>query len=237
MAMTSAFDPRGEDKALLSDRIRNALTDQIASGELAPGAALDEQQLADRFGVSRTPIREALRQLAVTGLVEIRPRRGVVVARMTSERIMEMFETMAEVEAVCARLATYRMTPIERSRLLDLHEAARRFAAEGDVDGYDRINHAFHQCIYQATHNAFLAELATSLRSRMNALRRVQLRHKDRPRRSALEHQSILEALAEGDGEVAARRMRAHMLNAASALREYIESTQVASSSSPNASD
>lgn len=235
--MTSAFDPRGEDKALLSDRIRNALTDQIASGELAPGAALDEQQLADRFGVSRTPIREALRQLAVTGLVEIRPRRGVVVARMTSERIMEMFETMAEVEAVCARLATYRMTPIERSRLLDLHEAGRRLAAEGDVDGYDRINHAFHEGIYQATHNAFLAEQASSLRSRMNALRRVQLRHKDRPRRSALEHQSILEALAEGDGEVAARRMRAHMLNAASALREYIESTQVASSSSPNASD
>ncbi len=228
LVTTSGFDSGGEDRALLSDRIRNALTDQIASGELAAGAPLDEQQLADRFGVSRTPIREALRQLSVSGLVEIRPRRGGVVARMTPERIMELFETMAEVEAVCARLATYRMTPIERSQLLDLHEAALRFAAEGDVDGYDRINHAFHECIYRATHNAFLAEQAISLRSRMNALRRIQLRHKDRPGRSVSEHQSIMEALAEGDGETAARRMRAHMLNAASALREYIESTRIA---------
>jgi DNA-binding GntR family transcriptional regulator len=149
-----------------------------------------------------------------------------VVARMTPERIMEMFETMAEIEAVCARLATYRMTPLERSRLLELDEAAQRFAADGDVDGYDRINHAFHECIYQATHNAFLAEQASSLRSRMHALRRVQLRQTNRPGRSAAEHQAIMQALAEGDGEVAARRMRAHMLNAASALREYIESTQ-----------
>ena len=101
--MTSAFGSGGEDRAPLSDRIRNALADQIASGELAAGAALDEQQLADRFGVSRTPIREALRQLAANELVEIRPRRGVVVARMTPERIMEMFETMAEVGRASCR--------------------------------------------------------------------------------------------------------------------------------------
>lgn len=224
--MTQAIAPGGEDRILLSDRIRNMLTDQIAAGELEAGAALDEQQLADRFGASRTPVREALRQLAVSGLVEMRPRRGVVVARMTPERIMDMFETMAEIEAICARLATYRMTPIERSRLLELHETGRKYAAEGDVDGYDRINHAFHECIYQATHNAFLAEQASALRARLNAFRRAQLRHEDRPRRSASEHQSIMDAVAEGDGETAARRMRAHMLNAATALRQYIESTQ-----------
>ena len=103
------------NRDLLSDQIRNLLTDEIAAGGLAAGSALDEQQLADRFGASRTPVREALRQLAVSGLVEIRPRRGVVVTRLTPERIMEMFETTAEVEAMCVRLATYRVTPLERS--------------------------------------------------------------------------------------------------------------------------
>src|ERR1700745_2354816 len=93
-----------DDGGLLSDRIRNALTDDIASGVLAAGSALEEQQLADRFGASRTPVREALRQLVVSGLVEVRGRRGVVVARMTPERIMDMFETMAEIEALCVRL-------------------------------------------------------------------------------------------------------------------------------------
>jgi len=231
--MTQPIDPPDEDRALLSDRIRNMLSDDIASGALAAGAALDEQQLADRFGVSRTPVREALRQLSVSGLVEMRPRRGVVVARMTPERIMDMFETMAEIEAVCVRLATYRMTPIERSRLIDLNEAGRRLAAEGDVDGYDRINHAFHEAIYGATHNAFLAEQASLLRARLTAFRRAQLRHHDRPNRSAGEHQAIMDALAEGDGEAAARRMRAHMLNAATALRQYIESTQAETAAAP----
>jgi DNA-binding GntR family transcriptional regulator len=213
-----------EQRALLSDRIRNALTDQIASGELSAGAALDEQQLADRFGVSRTPVREALHQLAVSGLVEMRPRRGVVVARMTAERIMDMFETMAEIEALCVRIATHRMTPLERSRLTELHEAGRRAADDGDMDGYDGINHAFHEAIYQATHNAFLAEQASALRVRMNAFRRTQLRQEGRMSRSTDEHHAILEAVAEGDGELASRRMRAHMLSAATALRRFIES-------------
>ncbi len=111
-----------DDRELLSDRIRNALTDEIAAGTLVAGASLDEQQLADRFGASRTPVREALRQLAVSGLVEVRARRGVVVARLTAERIMDMFETSAEIEAMCVRLATYRMTPLERSHLIGLHD-------------------------------------------------------------------------------------------------------------------
>src|SRR5438309_10626673 len=90
-----------DDGGLLSDRIRNILTDEIASGSLAAGSALEEQQLADRFGASRTPVREALHQLAASGLVEVRARRGVVVARMTPERIMNMFEASAEIEAMC----------------------------------------------------------------------------------------------------------------------------------------
>src|SRR5262245_46014294 len=142
-----------DDGGLLSDRIRNALTDEIASGTLVAGSALEEQQLADRFGASRTPVREALRQLVVSGLVEVRGRRWVVVARMTPERIMDMFETSAEVEAMCVRLATYRMTPLERSHLIELHEGSRAMVEACDVDAYDAFNRHFHECIYRATHN------------------------------------------------------------------------------------
>ena len=211
-----------DDRALLSDRIRNILTDEIASGHLAAGTGLDEQQLADRFGASRTPVREALRQLAVSGIVDMRPRRGVVVTRLTPERTMEMFETTAEVEAMCVRLATYRVTPLERSRLTDLHEASAAMVEVGDVDAYDGFNREFHELLYRATHNGFLAEQALSIRTRLHAFRRTQLRHGNRVVASRAEHGAILAAVAEGDGDLAARRMRAHMLNAASALVRYI---------------
>src|SRR6201991_3524656 len=129
--MADGFEAEEEagDRGLLSDRIRNALTDEITAGALAAGSALEEQQLADRFGASRTPVREALRQLVVSGLVEVRDRRGLVVARMTPERIMDMFETSAEVEAMCVRLATFRMTPLERSHLIELHDASLKMVA------------------------------------------------------------------------------------------------------------
>lgn len=212
----------GPDRTLLSDHIRNALTDEIAAGLLGAGSALDEQQLADRFGASRTPVREALRQLSVSGLVQIRPRRGVVVTRLTPERIMAMFETTAEIEAMCVRLATYRMTPLERSRLLLLHEASQPMVQHGDLDAYDAFNREFHELLYRSTHNEFMAEQALGIRTRLDAFRRTQLRHAGRIAASRSEHGEVLSAMAEGDGDAAARRMRAHMLNAASALDLYI---------------
>ncbi|GBU17995.1 HTH-type transcriptional repressor RspR [Methylobacterium jeotgali] len=224
LRVVPAYEVEAEapEGGLLSDRIRNALTDAIAAGHLASGTALDEQEIADRYGASRTPVREALRQLAHGGLVELRPRRGAVVARLTRERIMDMFETTAEIEATCARLATYRMTPLERSRLIELHAASEPHVAAGDYDAYDALNRAFHETIYAATHNAFMAEQTLALRTRLSAFRRTQLRDEARLPRSRVEHGEILAAMAEGDGEAAARRMRAHMLNAAGALGRYI---------------
>ncbi|MET4592809.1 MULTISPECIES: GntR family transcriptional regulator [unclassified Sphingomonas] len=215
-------DIETEDTGLLSDRIRNALTDAISSGELAPGTTLDEQQLADRYGASRTPVREALRQLATSGMVEVRPRRGVLVRHVTAEEVMDMFETMAELEAVCVRLATYRITPLERSRLLRIHEASQAAVEQDDVDAYDALNRDFHEAIYRAAHNDFLADQAIAVRTRLNAFRRMQLRQARRLASSRAEHDAVMQAIAEGNGEEAGRRMRAHMLNAASALDSYI---------------
>ncbi len=226
-----------EDTGLLSDRIRNALTDAISSGELAPGTMLDEQQLADRYGASRTPVREALRQLATSGMVEIRPRRGVIVRHVTADDVMDMFETMAELEAVCVRLATYRITPLERSRLLRIHEASEAAVEAGDVDAYDALNREFHEAIYRAAHNDFLADQAIAVRTRLNAFRRMQLRQDQRLISSRAEHDAVMRAIAEGDGDKAARRMRAHMLNAASALDSYIAHQDAAPTPLSGASD
>ena len=212
-----------EEKGLLSDQIRLALAEEIATGRLKPGTSLDEQQIASRFGASRTPVREALRQLGVTGMVEVRPRRGVIVATMTAERIMDMFETTAEVEAMCVRLATFRITPIERSRLQNMHVASGELVRTGDIGAYGSFNREFHQAIYRATHNQFLAEQAIGIRARMAAFRRTQLRQGDRLVRSHAEHGKILKAVARGDGEEAARCMRAHMLKASCALTSYIQ--------------
>ncbi len=208
-------------RALLSDRVRNALTDAIASGELEPGSTLDEQTLADRHGVSRTPVREALRQLQASGMVETIGRR-MIVAQVTTQRVMELFEAMAEVEAVCVRLATYRMTPLERSSLLQLHDATEAAVVAGDFDTYDRLNRDFHELLYRATHNNVLIEQALALRARLAAFRRVQLRQQGRLHRSRNEHDDLIRAINEGDAETAARRMRAHMLTAARALDAYL---------------
>jgi DNA-binding GntR family transcriptional regulator len=211
------------DTTLLSERVRRGLADDIASGAIAEGAALDEQQIAQRFDASRTPVREALRMLAAEGLVDMRPRRGAVVSTLSIERITEMFELAAEIEAMCVRLATYRMNALERAQIQRIHIESEDPVIRSNVDAYATYNLAFHEAIYRATHNSFMAEQALSLRARMAAFRRAQLFDRGRPTHSRAEHGAIVEAIMMGDGDEAARRMRAHMLHAASAMERHVK--------------
>lgn len=214
------------EEPLLSERIRRALGDEIASGVLRPGSSLDEQQIAQRFGTSRTPAREALRQLAMDELVVVRPRRGAVVAELSVERLIDMFEMSAEIEALCVRLASYRMHPLERLKLARMHESSAALVEGGDVESYAAFNLAFHEAIYSATHNAYIAEQALALRNRMAGYRRAQMFEPERLQRSFEEHRGILEAVMQGDGEEASRRMRAHLMNAAGALERHVASSR-----------
>ncbi|WP_240046887.1 GntR family transcriptional regulator [Paracraurococcus ruber] len=204
--------------ATLAETIRIALAEQIIAGHLPPGSEIEEQEAAERFGASRTPVREALRELAAAGLVTIEPRRGVRVAALTIERLGEMFEVMAETEAMCARLATHRMTAPERFALQALHERSEAAVGAGDVGAYDALNRDFHSAVYRGAHNAFLAEHAQALRLRLAPFRRAQFHGADRLRRSFAEHEAVLRAVLRGDGEAAGREMRAHMLTAGASL-------------------
>jgi len=210
------------ERRLLSEYIRAVLIDEITTGQIPPGTVLDEAQIGERFHASRTPVREALRQLGAAGLVEIRPRRGVVVLPLTRRNLSEMFEVTAEVEAMCARFATNRMTALERYEIIALHESAAGLAENNDVDRYDEANARFHEAIYRATHNEFLVEQALQLRVRLLPFRRTQLRQEHRVQASHAEHNLLVRAMTRGDSAEAAVVMREHMLNASDALMRFL---------------
>lgn len=198
-------------KRTRADTLRQRLADEILSGQLPPGARLEEQDLANRFGVSRTPVREALKALVETGLLEIRPHRGAVVAIPSRQHMHDLFEVMRELEAICARYAAQRMTAAERKRLEELHEQSRPLVRAGEVDAYSAINVAFHSCIYEGTHNSALVENTTAVRQRLAPFRRAQFRLVGRLAHSFAEHEAVVRAILRGDAALAEQEMARHI--------------------------
>ena len=201
--------PRSGTRA---EALREAIEDRIATGAFPPGMHLDETQLAQTFGVSRTPLREALIQLSSIGIVLMRPRRGAIVADVTPQRLLEMFEVMGELEAMCARLAARRMTDAEEAELRRAQRACEAACLASDRDGYFHANERFHRAIYGAAHNVFLTEQALALHRRLRPYRRLQLRVRHRMAASFNEHVQVLEALVAGDADAAAEQLRRHVL-------------------------
>jgi DNA-binding GntR family transcriptional regulator len=196
----------------MSDKLRERIEEQIATGELPPGCALDEATLVAQHGVSRTPVREALIQLAADGLIEIRPRRGAVVTSISPARLLEMFEVMGELEAMCGRLASRRMSETERTELVAAHQACEIARAAQDSDSYFYCNERFHAAIYTGSHNNFLGEQALQLHRRLRPYRRLQLRVRNRMGTSFKEHEAIVQAIVSGDADVAAQTLREHVV-------------------------
>ena len=209
----SKADQSGRIRSMrISDTLREKIEEQIATGAYAPGSSLDEATLVEQYGVSRTPIREALIQLAAEGLIEIRPRRGAVVTSIGPARLIEMFEVMAELEAMCGRLAARRMTAQERQALTDAHLACEEARAKQDSDQYFYCNERFHAAIYAGSHNSFLKEQSSQLHRRLRPYRRLQLRVRDRMSVSYKEHHAIVSAITSGDAEAAAAALREHVV-------------------------
>ena len=194
-----------------STTLREEIEEMIAMGKLPPGQHLDETELASLFGVSRTPIREALIQLASMGLVDMRPRRGAYVATVNAGQLVEMFEVMAEFEAMCGRMAARRMSKPEQLALKEAHQACQEAADAADADAYFYQNEIFHSLIYSGSHNSFLASQASNLHRRLRPYRRLQLRVRDRVNTSFHEHDEVVQAILAGDAERAALLLRAHI--------------------------
>ena len=194
-----------------AEELRLQLADEIVRGALPPGASLDETDLARRFSVSRTPVREALRQLAASGLVDSQAHRGAVVARPSVERLTGMFEAMAELEALCAGLAAERMSPTERHRLEAVHEELRLLSHAGNPERFHEVNERFHNTIYAGSQNDYIAEITLATRVRVQPFRRAQFRNLGRLAKSQAEHDRVVVAILRGDKAGATSAMRAHI--------------------------
>ncbi|MCC7017380.1 MAG: GntR family transcriptional regulator [Rhodospirillales bacterium] len=183
----------------------------ILRGTYAPGDRLDEQQLARRFKVSRTPVREALRHLASAGLIEMRRHQGAIVKQLTIAELIEMFQVMAELEGLCARLAARRIGAKERVRLRRFHDLCKECLGRSDHEKFFEANNDFHEVIFQASRNSFLIEQAAALRKRLNPYRRYITYQPGRMIRSVNEHDLVVRAIEGGDSEAAHRLMRDHI--------------------------
>jgi len=223
MSVTLTQDNEAWPRRTRAEELRLQLADDIVRGQLAPGAALDEIELARRFSVSRTPVREAIRMLAASGLVEVRAHRAAVVARPSHEQLIGMFEAMAELEALCAGYAAERMTSSERRALEMVHEGLRLLIQDGDPQRYHEINEAFHAAVYAGAHNAYLAELTLSTRGRVQPFRRAQFRNLGRLTKSHVEHDRVVQAILRGDRVLAAQTMYAHIIKVRDEYEHYIE--------------
>jgi DNA-binding GntR family transcriptional regulator len=213
----------------LSDEVFQALVKAILSGEVEPGARLDEPSICRKFGMSRTPIREALRRLSGTGLVEVTPRKGVAVARIDVEQLNNMFEALAEFEGLCARLSAVRMTTLDKKRLdvLNIHRQKR--IADGDKD-FAAMNNEFHEAIYLGAHNPSIASVTRSFRQRLAPFRALQF-VPGRTEYSFHEHDDIVRAIIGSDAERAYNVMRDHVIGTGLQVIEHFSRDGEAASS------
>ena len=196
---------------LPSAKIRDSLEQRIVEGELGNGKRLDETELSGFYGVSRTPVREALQRLAESGLAEHLPRRGTFVRSPSLSQLVEMFEVMAELECMAIRLAARRATSNDIDALEKDNETCRAAVAANDTKKYYEINARLHGRIYQMSGNSFLANEARRLHDRLRPFRRLQLRVRGRMEESMAEHDIILAALRDGDADRAMETMKKHI--------------------------
>jgi DNA-binding GntR family transcriptional regulator len=208
-------------KARRVDQVRERLADDILSGRLGAGVRLDEIGLARRFGVSRTPVREALRELAALGLVQTKAHSGASVAEMSAARLGEMFEAVAEIEALCARLSAAKMTTPERYRLEELHHHCGALVRGGDAELYHAANADFHAVIWKGCHNGALEDAMAALRARFSPLSRIQFRGEGRLADSYAEHDEVVRAILRGNAELSYQTMRRHVASVQRAFEEY----------------
>lgn len=188
-----------------------AIEDDIVSAKFAPDQRLDERELATRFGVSRTPIREALNRLAASGLVVTRPNQGMFVARLTLGAFLQLYEVMTGLEGMAAQFCARRSPADNKARLAALHQGARPIVEAADSNAYGQYNTELHNLIYRGTQNEFLEGELRSIRSRLQPYRRFSFQIGNRIRESYAEHESIIHHILRGDEERARDEMLQHM--------------------------
>ena len=202
----------------LVDRLRH----MIVEGDLAPGEKLAEKDLCGQFGVSRTPLREAVKVLASEGLVQLTPNRGCTVARLTLADLDEAFPIMGALEALSGELACQHITDAELARIKELHERMLRKYAAGALRDYFKLNEQIHQMILDAARNPTLAQMQLSLSGRVRRARYLANMSPSRWAKAVEEHEKIIEALGARDGKRLAVILKEHLANKLQTVKDAL---------------
>jgi DNA-binding GntR family transcriptional regulator len=202
----------------LYEQVAERLRTRIFAHELPPGGWIDEQALVREYGISRTPLREALKVLAAEGLVVLKPRRGCYVTELSEQDIDEVFPVMAMLEGRVAAEAAGRASGADLARLEAIHKELERYAAGNDADRFFEANQRFHAVLQEIAGNRYLAQLIDDARKVIKLTRRDSLRLEGRLKQSLAEHRGVLDALQRKDSALAGQRMHDHLLSGRAAL-------------------
>jgi DNA-binding GntR family transcriptional regulator len=202
----------------LYQEVAERLRQRIFAHELTPGTWIDEQKLAEQYGISRTPLREALKVLASEGLVDLRPRRGCYVTEISRQDMDDIFPLIAMLEGRCAAEAVKRAKPADISALKSIHEQLEAAAREGRIDAFFESNQEFHKKIQELSGNRWLLSVIQDLRKVLKLSRLHSLSLEGRLQQSLVEHRLIMAAVQSGDAVKAEKLMHDHLLSSREAL-------------------
>lgn len=208
-----------DQKPLYVD-VAEQLRELIYQRKLMPGDWIDEKILCDQIGISRTPLREALKVLHAEGLIEIVPRRGSRVNTLDEDGLHELFPVMATLEGLCAYFAVSNQSDKELEILEQIHAELERLASEGNIDEYFEVNHHFHTQVQNFAHNRWLSRITVELRNVLLLARHRQLQVPGRLQQSLEEHRMIMDAFRSGDAKAAQARMNHHLCQQEKSLAE-----------------
>lgn len=202
----------------LYQEVAERLRQRIFAHELTPGDWIDEQKLAEQYGISRTPLREALKVLASEGLVDLKPRRGCYVTEISRQDIDDIFPLMAMLEGRCAFVAVQLAKPADIRGLKAIHDRLELAAKEGRIDAFFEANQEFHRRIQELTNNRWLLSVIQDLRKVLKLSRLYSLSLEGRLQQSLEEHRTIMAAFEASDAEKAEKSMHDHLLYGREAL-------------------
>lgn len=210
----------------LRDQAYAAIRQMITEADIyahADEIRLDEKQLSQQLGVSRTPIREAITLLEQEGFLRTEQRRGIFIVRKTKKQVIEMIEMWAALESMAARLATLNASDEEIAGLRRIFDEFRTETPAHHLEEYSDANIAFHQAIIRLSGSHLMGKTIEDLFVHMRAIRRITISQQDRAARSIIDHMSIIEALEKRDTELAERLVRQHSLDLAAHVEKYCD--------------
>lgn len=202
----------------LHQEIANQIRGMIRNGFLVKGQKIDEKHLCESMGVSRTPVREALRILSSEGLIDLIPNKGAYISQPPIKEIKDMFEVMSVLEGTCARLATKKMEEKDFRKIEALHQELEKHYSKRNHEAYLENNNAYHVFIQELPGNKVLNDVINGLRQKILLYRHRQLYQPERFKQSIEEHRNLLEAFRKRDAALAERLMKRHLLKQCDAL-------------------